>query len=212
MEGGYGIPSLYRSLDEGAKKAFESAGSMQHYGDEFYDPAPVVQQAIGAVGAPLVGPAGAVLGAGAVRRAVPEVVKIGRRAPEGGGVYPGIYRNPKEIAAEAAAQVAPEHPAMRELFGVTRDDLYQIGQQGRRAGNREPSIAAAANPKGSYVAEGVINRQNEGRILDAMKEAEKYPEFVKGMDSWYVMDPAFRRMVELVGPQQAIKSTSGSIR
>ena len=71
VEGGYGVPSLYRMLDKGAREALESAGKLQHYGDAYYDPAPVVQQAIGAAGAPLVAPAqaGAVLGAGAIRRA-----------------------------------------------------------------------------------------------------------------------------------------------
>ena len=42
MEGGYGIPSAYRALDKSAQDAFESAGKLQHYGDAYYDPAPVV--------------------------------------------------------------------------------------------------------------------------------------------------------------------------
>lgn len=76
VEGGYGIPSLYGMLNEGAQKAFESAGSLQRGGS--YDPGPVLQQALGAAGAPLVAPAmeGAVLGAGAIRRAaIPQVSK-----------------------------------------------------------------------------------------------------------------------------------------
>jgi len=66
VEGGYGIPAAYRALDRGAQDAFESAGKIQHYGNEYYDPAPVVQAALGATGSPLaVGglPAGSV-GAG----------------------------------------------------------------------------------------------------------------------------------------------------
>jgi hypothetical protein len=70
IEGGYGVPGAYRSLDRGAQQAFESAGSLQRGGS--YDPAPVMQQAIGAAGGPLVGSAqeGAMLGADAIRRAI----------------------------------------------------------------------------------------------------------------------------------------------
>ena len=135
--------------------------------------------------------------------AVP-AVSVGRRPPAGGGAYPGIYKRPDVIASEAEAMVAPEHPALKELFGVNRADLYDISQQGRRPGNIEPMIATRANPRGSYVAEGVMNRANEQRILDAMGEAEKRaPNLVQGMDAWYTMDPAYQRMVELVGPEQA---------
>ena len=100
--------------------------------------------------------------------------------------------------------MAPEHPAMRELFGVTRDDLDE-------SASRAAVPATASHHRSGGEPEGLGRRQrgdqpaNEGRILDAMKEAEKYPEFTKGMDNWYVMDPAFRRMVELLGPEQAIK-------
>jgi hypothetical protein len=41
-------------MNEGARRALESAGSLQHGGS--YDPAPVLQQAIGAAGSPLAGP------------------------------------------------------------------------------------------------------------------------------------------------------------
>ena len=37
-----------------------------------------------------------------------------------------------------------------------------------------------------------------------MEESQRDPQLVKGMDAWYVMDPAFQRMVQLVGPKQAI--------
>jgi len=78
VEGGYGIPSLYNMLDKGAQEAFAEGGKIQHYGNEYYNAGPVVQQALGAAGAPLVAPAmeGAVLGAGAIRRAaIPQTAK-----------------------------------------------------------------------------------------------------------------------------------------
>jgi hypothetical protein len=119
--------------------------------------------------------------------------------------YPGIYKRPDVIAQEAAANVAPEHPALKELFGVTRDDLYQIGQQGTRQGNIEPNVWMPANPKGSYSADAIMNPANAQRQIDALSEGMKHPDLAKGMLSWYVMDPAFQHMVKLVGVEQAIK-------
>lgn len=135
--------------------------------------------------------------------AVKRIFRMSERAPPGGGVVPGIYKRPDVIAQEAAARVAPEHPALKELFGVNREDLYDIGQQGRRQGNMPPSILTRANPKGSYVAEGIMTPENERRILNAMGEAEKYPQLTHPMDAWYVMDPAYQRLAQMYGSQEA---------
>ncbi len=119
--------------------------------------------------------------------------------------FPGIYKRPDVIAAEAAARVAPESDALKRLFGVTRDDLYQMGKG--RVGNISGVLPGAAkNPKGAKSAMGVMNPQNEQRIIDVLTEAEKHPELVKGMDPWYVMDPAFHRMAELMGHDEAVKN------
>jgi hypothetical protein len=136
------------------------------------------------------------------------VLRIGRRAPKGGGLYPGIFKNPKEIATEAEARVASEHPALKELFGVTRGDLYDISEQGRRAGNIDPLtlLRLKANPRGSYLGEGVATEANAQRLIDALSEAgRRAPGLVRGMDPWFVMDPAYQRMVQLVGPEQAAR-------
>ena len=118
--------------------------------------------------------------------------------------YPGIYDRPDVIAAKAAAQVAPEDPSLKRLFNVTRDDLYEMGKG--RKGNLPGTLpGVAGNPRGSEAASGVMNRRNEQRILDAMSEAEKHPHLVRGMDPWYVMDPMFQRMVELIGLESAKK-------
>ena len=118
--------------------------------------------------------------------------------------FPGIYKRPDVIAQEAAARVAPESDALKRLFGVTRDDLYEMGKG--RVGNISGVLpGAAANPKGSKAAVGVMNPSNEQRLLDVLSESEKYPALVKGMDPWYIMDPAYKRLEELVGPEEAIK-------
>jgi hypothetical protein len=119
--------------------------------------------------------------------------------------YPDIYMRPDELVARA--KVAPEDPAMRELFGVNRDDLFQMADEGRRQGNiTERPFQAGAKARGAASAEGVMNRRNEGRILDIIEEARKNPDLYKGMASWYTMDPAYQRMVELVGTDEAKKA------
>lgn len=117
---------------------------------------------------------------------------------------PGIYKDPRVIAAEANAMVAPEHPALKQLFGVTRQDLYDISQQGARQGNVAPNIWQPAKPQGSYAAENIMNPANAQRLIDTLTEARKYPGLEQGMVPWYVMDPAYQRLVQLVGPERAV--------
>jgi hypothetical protein len=117
--------------------------------------------------------------------------------------FPGIYQRPDVIAAEAASRVAPESLNLKKIFGVTREDLFQMGKG--REGNLPGELpGATANPRGSKAAAGVMNKKNEQRIIDAMAEAEKHPALVQGMDPWYVMDPVFQRMVKLLGKERAI--------
>jgi hypothetical protein len=53
-------------------------------------------------------------------------------------MYPGVYRNPRIIAEEAAARVGEEDPAMQRLFGVTRGDLREMAKG--RVGNEDPRL------------------------------------------------------------------------
>jgi hypothetical protein len=118
--------------------------------------------------------------------------------------YPGIYQRPDVIAAEAASRVADESPNLQRVFGVTRDDLYQMGKS--RQGNLPGNLpGAAAKPKGSKAAAKVMTKKNEQRLIDTMAEAEKYPALVQGMDPWYIMDPVYQRMEQLLGRDKAIE-------
>lgn len=118
--------------------------------------------------------------------------------------FPGIYQRPDVIAAEAASRVAAESPNLQKVFGVTRDDLFQMGKG--RQGNLPGDLpGAAAKPKGSKAAAKVMTKKNEQRLIDTMAEAEKYPELVRGMDPWYIMDPVYQRMEQLLGRDKAIE-------
>ena len=110
--------------------------------------------------------------------------------------YPGIYDRPDEIARRAADNVAPEDPAMKSLFGVDRNQLYDI-RQTRTAGNEAPDIKMAKNPKGSALAPSIMTPKNTQRIIDVLGEAEKYPGLQKGMDSWYEMGPLYDRLTQI---------------
>jgi len=119
--------------------------------------------------------------------------------------YPGIYSNPRELVQEAANRVAPESPLLKQLFGVTREDLFDISQQGTRAGNMtDVPFKTAANPKGAAHASQVMNPRNVQRLQDIVAEAKQQPELYKGMASWYTMDPLYKRFVDIYGPDRAI--------
>jgi len=119
---------------------------------------------------------------------------------------PGVYKRPDVIAAEAAARVEPEHPALKELFNVTRRDLHDISQQGRRQGNKETELWQPKKPGApNEAALAVMNPANEQRIIDTLAEARKHPGLEQGMVPWYVMDPLYQRMAKLVGPERAAK-------
>ena len=116
--------------------------------------------------------------------------------------YPGVYDRPDVIASEAAGRVAPEDPDLKQLFGVTREEMYE--QAKGREGNLLGALpGAAANPKGAEAAENVMNPRNTQRLVDVLAEAGKHPELMHGMDAWYYMDPMFKRMVELLGIDRA---------
>ena len=116
--------------------------------------------------------------------------------------FPGIYKRPDELAAQAAAQVAPESPMLKRLFGVTRADLYEMAKG--REGNLPGALPGAADkPRGAASAAKVMNPRNRQRMIDALSEAENYPALVQGMDPWYVMDPFYQKMVAELGPERA---------
>lgn len=177
VEGGYGVPSLYKMLDEGAQKAFESGGKLQHYGNEYYDPAPVVAQAIGAAGAPLVAPAmeGAVLGAGAIRRAaIPQASKQALKSAD--------------LPAPAIrAEDAPlfDYSRMREVPDVPQVDLERYHPP-RGVSERTQKLAERAN----------VERVNEV----AKRGAEQ------GGIEWYNTEPLRHAFVAELGPEKGMSA------
>ena len=108
--------------------------------------------------------------------------------------FPGIYDRPDEIARRAAERAAPEDPALRELFGVTRNDLYEMSKTPRLG---QSVVRLADNPRGSVAAENIMTDRNRQRLTDTLGEAMKYPELSEGMLAWYNLDPAFWRLKQV---------------
>ena len=111
--------------------------------------------------------------------------------------YPGVYERPDIMAAKAAARVAPEDPALKQIFGVTRDDLYQMSKG--RQGTASPDIMLGKGRTPDTV-DAIMNQRNAQRLVDALGEAERYPALTKGMDAWYTMDPLYHAMVKELAP------------
>lgn len=119
--------------------------------------------------------------------------------------YPGVYKRPDQLVAEAAdlAATAPETGAMQRLFGVNRDDLYNLSLT-RGRGPAPSVVQPPQNARGAAAAEAIKTPQNTQRIIDILTEAGKRPELYKGMDSWYESGPLYDRLVNLVGEDKAL--------
>lgn len=117
-------------------------------------------------------------------------------------MFPGVYRNPKLIAQEAASRVGAEDPAMKQLFGVTRGDLRDMAVG--RVGNEEPSLSLAGNPRGSLAAQNIQTPRNTQRLIDTLSEAGKH-EGLRTADAWYIMDPVYKRLEQMFGPEEAAR-------
>ena len=114
--------------------------------------------------------------------------------------FPGVYKDPRKIIEEV--DVAPESPNLKLLFNTSRKELADIAN---RSGNIEnPELpGVAAKPKGSVAAENIMTNRNTQRLLDVLSEAAKRDDLFTGMKGWYVLDPAFQRLDEMYGTEQA---------
>lgn len=118
-------------------------------------------------------------------------------------LFPDVYKNPRLLAEEAESRVAPEDPLLKRLWGVTREDMFNIA--GSRPGNREPVLAAgSANPRGvNYAAESVMVPENAERLQSILEEGRKQPGLRTGMMPWYYMDPVHARLEQMFDPDEA---------
>lgn len=179
----------------------------RHYGEAATGAGAVLSQFIPIPGAPKGKPRAPRI---PERRAEPgQTVTKPYRPP----MYP-VYDNPKEMVQ---VPIAPESGAMKEVFGGikdpnsgerfsgTRDGLAEIGGHGTREGNMDLGyLKFGPKMRGAESASKVMNPRNEQRLHDILEEAGKIPGLRIGMDNWYVMDPAYWRLVEMYGPEEGL--------
>lgn len=137
---------------------------------------------------------------------VPKAVSKGKSTIRGAlrKAFPGIYDSPIEIAQRAEAMVLPESENLSKLFGVTRADLAKAAQEPGTAKGEIPF--APKKPRGSEKTKKIMAPANTQRLINALQATETYaPRLREGMTGWYMMEPAYLRLVELVGPEEAAK-------
>lgn len=117
--------------------------------------------------------------------------------------FPGVYDDPAKIAKIASERSVPETPAMKELFGVDRRELYEMSKERGLGG--ESVFQRGARARGAKAAEPVMQPANTQRVTDILTEGGKYPEIYEGMDAWYMMDPMYNQFVKLFGKEEGAR-------
>lgn len=114
--------------------------------------------------------------------------------------YPDIYRRPDVIVSESAAQVGKEDPLLRQLFGVSRQDIDEIAKERYRSGATLQDQPVWAPPKGGpdYV-QNLFTPANTRRVQDIVSLASTDPKFA-GNYGWYETDPLEQMFIDLLGP------------
>lgn len=115
-----------------------------------------------------------------------------------------IYKTrPDEIAARANAMVAPESPALKELFGVDRRDLrdmdYEMARNYPSMGFYDVLPNATRRPRPNPVIEELFSGKNAQRLVDTLGESLKYDGLANGMLGWYQMQPLYDRFKRIWG-------------
>ena len=115
--------------------------------------------------------------------------------------YPDVYRDPAEIVEESAQQVAEEDPLLRQLFGVTRQDIDDIARQRYAEGMTLRDQPIFAPPKGGpgYV-EDLMTPANTQRVQDVIALSASDPRFA-GNYGWYETDPLRQAFIARLGPE-----------
>lgn len=142
----------------------------------------------------------------AVSRLSVPVAQTGRSTIYGAKrkAFPEIYRPSREIAERAESMVAPESTNLGRLFGVTRADLAKAGNVPGSKFGVIPGLTARA--RGAKAAEPLMGEANTRRLVNALEAGREYaPGLTEGMTGWYMLDPAFNRLVDLVGYDEAVK-------
>lgn len=174
---------------------YASGGTVENFGD-------------GGLKGPLLG--ASLEGIEALAKKVPELLpSIFKRRPLRSTPqrmdFSGIWGDPREIARVANDMVSPEHPSLKQIFGVTREDL--LNDYGNRTGNLSGadllSPMKSRRPPTAGSIENTMTPRNAQRLVDIIAEAKKYPNLVAG-SNFYPLDPLFHRTEQLMPRDDAV--------
>jgi len=145
--------------------------------------------------------AGKLIGIG--EEAAPAVARAGRStvAHPVRKAFPGIYKQPGQLLEDV--QVAPEDPALKAIFGVTRDDLFEMSKRKGTVKDVLGIESKAVRP--SEATENIKTPRNARRLVNSLEAARSNEGLWKGMHGWYVMDPAYQYLVKAYGPEEAAR-------
>ena len=136
---------------------------------------------------------------GIVKKVIEAVARPGRSTVKNPvrKAFPGIYKDPRALLDDV--RIEPEDPALKSLFGVTRDDLFEIS---KRKGNVDDILGIKGKPsRGSEATDNIKTPRNAKRLVDALEAARTNEGLWKGMHGWYVMDPAYQYLVREYGEE-----------
>jgi hypothetical protein len=122
---------------------------------------------------------------------------------------PGIYKDPRQIAREAEARLQPESPLLKQVYGVTREELAgesQAAGPGNIPGYIPGTAAMPRGPQESAAATRVMTPANARRMQNILYEGQRLaPGVTQGMDPFYWMHPQYRRLAQLYDQPEALR-------
>jgi hypothetical protein len=80
--------------------------------------------------------------------------------------FPDVYADPRLLAEEAASRTAEELPAMKQLFGVNREEL--AGMASERGLGAESYVQPPAKARGAESAQMIMGKANTQRLVDIL--------------------------------------------
>ena len=145
-----------------------------------------------------------------------QLTEVAERGPRTGGrttvrnptgkSFPGIYQDPATQVAQGAEMIAPENPLMRDLFGVTRQDLDDLTRQyqGQMAAQNVDIPVWQTTPRGAPHVQNVMTPGNVQRMQDTLALGAADPRFASSY-GWYWNEPLRQKYIEEWGPEEGAR-------
>jgi len=142
-------------------------------------------------------------GGSALKSALSRPIKTNTRPTVSGKahkLYPGIYKDPRQLVEEGAAKIAPESGLMSDLFGVDRKTLDTMTRAHEKTIDQVAIPAWPTTSRGAQHTQKVMNPTNESRLQDILSLAGDDPRFA-GSYGWYETLPLREKFRSVLGKE-----------